>query len=283
MKSFWLVLVFAVVMVNGQETKPKSASDAEKTTHVIKPADRGVERTVVVINQPASEWQEDDHTTKSPSYLHRLLSPENLPNIALVIVAAITGAYIAIQARETARTAKAAEDSVKVITSKERARLVMELPKTSLFAILKEHEIGFPYYDLQLPIINHGQTKAFNVRGEARIQFSSREMQPDVIRDSSKRLQVSINLPSIIRPDEIHTLGVFLILEQVTRDALEDGTAVFNILGSISYNDIFGNSQITPFWYRWAVDFINPSGEYPDMEKIDAWELGGEEADNRAS
>ena len=61
------------------------------------------------------------------SYLSRLLSPENLPNIALVIVATITAVYIARQAKETVRATKAMHESIEVAVAENRPWLLPHL------------------------------------------------------------------------------------------------------------------------------------------------------------
>jgi hypothetical protein len=82
-------------MVNGQEAKPHS--DAHKQNSATKSQDavETIGQIETVVNQQTTQRQEKAHSTESPSYLSRLLSPENLPNDALVGVGVI-GVVIAI-------------------------------------------------------------------------------------------------------------------------------------------------------------------------------------------
>src|ERR1700692_2329333 len=108
----WLTIVVAVlvglaVMANGQEAKPHS--DAHKRSSAGKVADAPdtVDQKVIVVNQQAPQGQVNNHASKSPSYLHELLLPQNIPNIALVILAGITAFYVARQTRATAQATQA--------------------------------------------------------------------------------------------------------------------------------------------------------------------------------
>jgi hypothetical protein len=78
-----LAVAFASLVIYGEN--PKSQSDAHKQNpaHAIQQPDTG---TVIVVNQPAPQGPENSHATKPPSYIHELLLPQNVPNIALVIV-----------------------------------------------------------------------------------------------------------------------------------------------------------------------------------------------------
>jgi uncharacterized membrane protein YidH (DUF202 family) len=49
-----------------------------------------------VADQRAPQGQENEHATKPPSYFSRLFVPENLPNIALVLVG-VGGIIVAVK------------------------------------------------------------------------------------------------------------------------------------------------------------------------------------------
>ena len=88
-------IVVAVLMVNGEKPKAKANADADAAN-----PGQPQQQTVTVVNQQTPQREQGDHAQKSPSYLSRLFSPENLPNITLVIVAGITALFILGQAKE---------------------------------------------------------------------------------------------------------------------------------------------------------------------------------------
>jgi hypothetical protein len=84
----WLILavIGAALMVHGQEPKPHSNADKGNSTAESKNATDTAGQTVIVVNQQTPQRQENNHSEKPPNYLSRLFSPENLPNVALVVV-----------------------------------------------------------------------------------------------------------------------------------------------------------------------------------------------------
>jgi hypothetical protein len=92
----WIVLavVSVALMVHGQETKSHGNDDKAGAAAKHKDTtDRGG-RAVVVVNQQATQGQENTGS-KPTSYLHELLLPQNIPNLALVVVG-IAGIIVAI-------------------------------------------------------------------------------------------------------------------------------------------------------------------------------------------
>jgi len=83
----WILIpIVAILMVNGQESKPHSNADKEHAPSKRNDATDATSQTIFVINQQTPQRQENSHSAKSPSYLCRLFSPENIPNLALVLV-----------------------------------------------------------------------------------------------------------------------------------------------------------------------------------------------------
>ena len=84
----WLVLgiIGAALVVNGQEAKPHSDTHKKTPPPKAQGATHTAARTVIVVNQDAPQGEKDNHPGKSPSYLSKLFGPENIPNIALVVV-----------------------------------------------------------------------------------------------------------------------------------------------------------------------------------------------------
>src|ERR1700688_596684 len=170
MRAIVLALAFVSSMVTGQEANPHS--DAHKRNSTAKSADAPdtAGRTIIVVNQPAPQGQENSHPAKSPSYLRRLFSAENLPNIALVIAAAITALYVARQARETAKATSAVERNTRAFIEGQRP-------------IISCNPHGHPLQDLtgtvprmRLALSNHGPASAFHCRHESWIEYIPHEV-----------------------------------------------------------------------------------------------------------
>jgi hypothetical protein len=95
MKWMVLAVICADLMVNGQEAKPRSNAHKRDSTAERKDATNTAGQTVITVNQQAPQGQGNNHASKPPSYLHELLLPQNVPNLALVIVG-IAGIVTAI-------------------------------------------------------------------------------------------------------------------------------------------------------------------------------------------
>jgi hypothetical protein len=94
MKWVVLAIVGASLMVNGQEAKPRSNAHRRDSAAEAKDASTPTGQTVV-LNQQTPQGQESNHPAKSPSYLHELLLPQNVPSLALVFIG-IAGIIAAI-------------------------------------------------------------------------------------------------------------------------------------------------------------------------------------------
>jgi hypothetical protein len=90
-----VTFVCAALIVNGQEAKlhgeTHKANSAPKDTNASDTAGQNL----LVVNQQAAQRQENDHANKPSSYLHELFLPQNVPNLALVLVG-IGGIVIAV-------------------------------------------------------------------------------------------------------------------------------------------------------------------------------------------
>jgi hypothetical protein len=90
MKPLMLVAVLLIILpVNGQEKRPQSAAN-QANSKPESPASQ-----VVVVDQENTSSQQDRATAHPQSYLSRLLSAENLPNLGLFVVG-VCGVIIAV-------------------------------------------------------------------------------------------------------------------------------------------------------------------------------------------
>lgn len=109
-----LVALCASLVVNGEKPQSHPNQNKQEPDRTAQSASDALGGTITVVNQQAPQGQANSHPAKSPSYLDRLFSPENIPNIALVIVGAITAYYIAKQARETKLATQAMQRSTRL-------------------------------------------------------------------------------------------------------------------------------------------------------------------------
>lgn len=94
MKIALVAIVLAAFVVHGEKPKPQSNAPTQSSTNAKQETSSPTSPSVVVVNQNAKR-ESENHPDKSPHYLMRLFSPENVPNIALVIVG-IAGIIVAI-------------------------------------------------------------------------------------------------------------------------------------------------------------------------------------------
>jgi len=130
--KLWLIVfvlaiplsVAIVLPAYGQEKSPKSDSYPKRAEGVkgqATPAPPAASSTETNIVKPGVSDGQDDGTKNHPeSYLRRLFSPENLPNVGLFI-AGIIGILVAVRTlRLMARQTKSTEDSVQSLREIER-------------------------------------------------------------------------------------------------------------------------------------------------------------------
>ncbi|MGA8150982.1 MAG: hypothetical protein WB952_08540 [Terriglobales bacterium] len=139
--------VLALLVIGGSKPKKEPSTDTNKPT-------QPPQQTVTVVNQQASERQDEDQSTKPKSYLCRLFSPENLPNIALAIIGALTLGAIWYQAREMTRATEEMKKGTQTAINSERAWLTAEV-KNFDDPPPDSHMIW-----IEIPITNNGRTPA---------------------------------------------------------------------------------------------------------------------------
>jgi hypothetical protein len=151
------LIVAPVHIVYGQEKSTQSdphrdsAKDTKKTAPQTKPSSSA---SVNVINQQASSAQENRPEEKSQGYFSRLFTPENLPNIGLVIVG-IIGILVAV------RTLRSIEQQTAALIEGQRPKIEIKARNS----IVNTFTTIASFIDFE--IINRGASMATNVRYEA--------------------------------------------------------------------------------------------------------------------
>jgi hypothetical protein len=150
------------------------------------------------------------------------------------------------------------------MVNKERARIDVGSPVDPL-----ELDDGPEWVDAmnvvhagtRITVTNSGGTNAFNVIAKARIIRTSGED----ISPFAEKISL-LDLPGTLRAgiDPI-SIGVVTLLDGVNHvAAVNDGSEVLYLVGSVVYEDVFGNKRITPFRYRWDVDVMYVEGQSVD-------------------
>jgi hypothetical protein len=126
------ILFVAVLPIYGQQESSKPTPQENRPQNAKKPdAKQGSAQpnAAAVINQTTTNTEHESSKSNSKSYLSRLFSPENLPNIGLFF-AGLLGIWVAT------RTLKAIESQTSVLSESQRPRLVAEAgehPAKTLF------------------------------------------------------------------------------------------------------------------------------------------------------
>jgi hypothetical protein len=126
-KGLAILILFAIGMpVHGEKESPKSGSDQKQTDDGEKQPPPSAKATCV-IKQEGTTIECDWPQANAPSYFHRLISAENLPNLLLFLIGlgGIVAAIITL--RKVERQILVAEDGTKAMIRVERAWLVVSV------------------------------------------------------------------------------------------------------------------------------------------------------------
>jgi hypothetical protein len=191
--AFALILIGAVLPINGQEKSSQPAAHNESTEAVKKPSPPSPTASApsVVTNQQGTAVQENRAKDSSQSYLKRMLAAENLPNLLLVGVG-IGGIIITIS------TLKAIQAQTKavlrsVVAIKRQTAVGMEA-QSGRIAIYWDHIEHIDYGPTR--IINGPLLHAFNWYCR-----NSGQTHIDIVKTWSRFIAIDslLNLPE--RPD----------------------------------------------------------------------------------
>lgn len=120
MSRFLPLIFFALIIpVYGQEKGSQSNPNPDRSKQPKQETAQTTTPAVNVRNQQAANKEENRPKSHPDSYLHRLLAPENLPNIGLFL-AGMFGIWIAN------RTLRAIESQTNVLSESQRPRIVAE-------------------------------------------------------------------------------------------------------------------------------------------------------------
>lgn len=168
-------------------------------------------------------------------------------------------------------SANAATAQIQMMREKERARISIADLATAPDFENPPYEVNgkkMRFMQSWIKVHNNGPTHAYNVSGRV---FRTVES-PNTIASMNKRCVMTV--PSVIRADtldkpiELEALqGMFEEDIAKVRDCTEDGPQVLFLLGEIIYEDVFGESHITPFNFRWEASGLIEEGQWQDTSE----------------
>jgi hypothetical protein len=178
------------------------------------------------------------------------------------------------QANETARSAKAAQDGIELMMSKERARLRIEMENLDLIPTGGAYEVKFK-------VRISGPTPAFIVDAKCAAFI----VPEDAIADeetADRAMHPLYSLPSVIEPGRDADAYAFmgLVVEDgmdLEIQAVRNGELFVGIRGIITYTDVFERKRSTAF--RYFCDYL----EIPGKATASGWTKCGQPEENQAT
>jgi hypothetical protein len=274
-----LTALAALLPIYGQEKSTPSSSHTNKASEPKQPGPKtqptpSSAANVNVINQQPSAAQENGPREHPQGYLSRLVAPENLLNIALV-VAGFIGICVAIKtlralklqarimARQTALARMAAEtakDNVELIIKKERATLAFDLSD------IKWHNPPVPPFNSAISgatykILFFGYTPAYIVDSSVWVFVDTSKEPPN------EPTRSPIAIPKIISSNmdmAAQTAPIWpLFFEPEQLEAIRKGLSFIHFHGYIKYRDQFDKQRQTTIKCRWEEsDIVGLNGEW---------------------
>jgi len=256
-----VAIVIAAIPIYGQQESRQPAADKKHGGGAAGKPPSAIIQCKIEPNGTAIKC--DYSQTDAQSYLGRLSSPENLPNLLLVFVGLLgIGAAIA--------TLRAIKRQADTFVSKERARITVEIEPIEQSAGVRA-ETPYPSIDTppgdeiwyaELLIANSGETNAFVERSFCKACIKATGWIP-----GREFITSQIGLPKVLHPHEeafrhsarIETGNLLKFgMDKKTVQAIADGSMGIYVIGHIEFGDVFDN--------RWTVKFCRKWG---------AWSFGG--------
>jgi hypothetical protein len=229
MKLAVLLIALAIVLpINAQEKRPKSDAHQSSTENV----------------KEAPYAEENGAENHPKSYLSRLFSPENLPNIGL-FVAGVIGIWVAIGTLNHMR--ESSERQLRAYVVAELGNIVNiadPIPTPGL--VQTEARRGFPGWGpvIRVQIKNTGQTPAFKVLHWGAVTFREYPLTSNLPSPPTPTV-ISSTLGAGIVSTKTLFFGPALTVEQIAE--LRAGTSAIYVNGEIRYRDAFNQEHFTRY------------------------------------
>jgi hypothetical protein len=186
------------------------------------------------------------------------------------VIAAIWAGKIAL------RTLRAIEQQTAVSIKKERARLTVQI-------LRRGHMLSEDSWTVAFKISNLGSTHAFNV-----VVVVAYELAPSNEPAVASSL-VEFPMPNVIKAGDEQLSDELLpdasTNPSVTYEDVLNNTVYPQFWGKVTYDDVFGNHQETPFRYIWKVDRFEVETDDGGSDWVDEskWVTHGPASDNTAT
>lgn len=213
----------------------------------------------VVLTAPNYQYNCQTDATKPSANPPPSHAPLHDPNWVLVIVGSVTCCVVGWQSWEMRRQNR-------YMVAKERARIaVNSLPDPMELDDGPEwiEGLGVVWAGSKILVANVGSTNAFNVMGKAEIVGT-----PSGGTLGSEETSI-LNLPTVLKPntDPISVDIVTLLKGKNHVSAVKNRSEILHLIGTITYNDIFGKSRKTQFRYVWEIGGLDVDGKYFETSK----------------
>jgi hypothetical protein len=238
------------------------------------------------------EAQLPEAQLKDRYYWKEVFAPAALSNWSLAIVAVWAGriALKTLKAIETqtghlrdsvvaaAESAEAAKANVQITIAKERARLSVEVVHHDA----EGADLFDPFQYVRFRITNGGSTNAFNVRFRAVVTV----IPVLEAEELSIPYFTEMGIPSVIQagsnpiPAEME---IFPGIDEARIEAIRSEEEFMHLLGSITYDDVFGGLQTTNLRYVWRADPYFEEFEERGVDDQSGWMKHGSADENRAT
>jgi len=194
----------------------------------------------------------------------------------------LTLAAIVWQAWETRKAADAALESakaavaqIKAMKDKDRARLSIAFPLDDLETFDTRFN-NAELLELFMDVVKDGESFADNVRASGYATITKAAALEGVLLPSQGE---PLQIPSVIRnapPDKPIRVslapsgfGTFIGIPAEKMKSVREGQAFLQIIGEITYNDVFGDPHTTPFHYVWQA--LDESLREPGETTVGYW------------
>jgi hypothetical protein len=262
MKFFTVIFFLTILPIYGQEKSAQPTSHGNHATEPNKPPHQASSEAVTVINQQASPVQENRSKEHTQSYLSRLLTPENLPNVGLFFVG-FGGILVAVRtlrkideqiaatrdATVAAQTsANAANESVKAVINSERAWVMLDsvTPHDEHIANLILQG-NYPVPKLRVVFRNFGRTPAWITGHGFRFSIENKEWRPP----NRYAGEIESTFGGPLPPEPLPETWVPTVIEvsmepplvhKLTREEIQElisGEKILILYGIVVYRDTF--------------------------------------------
>ena len=236
--------------IYGQKEASKPGSDQHQSGTAGNPTSPPSPKIKCVIKEDGTAIECDWPKGESDSYFHILFSAQSLPNLILVFVG-IGGVVAAVMTiRSIDKQASLMKKQNKMIMSKERARVRIELIRD-----ISTTPDQISHFGVIAKVSIFGITEAFIDKTEIEAVVG------DYMGASldKKRWKSAIDIPSVIRPNsEPHTIRAPLkkdsefVGEEGFSDILKRRDDFVFFWAAIYYTDVFGRSWVVRLSKRWS-------------------------------